>query len=177
MTENPLVEQSTESQNTASESLENQGLQQPKIDLGGKYRFERLDEVTWKLTDGKGSNAWAVDRSGNHRTTRAIAWLMGIGSGKWIARYRNKWSKAMTLAKAKQYALEMVKGIRPGRVPADPIRHLHLETLRAMGESPVITPARRRLRDSMLRRWLSPDAGLLAKGIIPLLVASADGNF
>jgi hypothetical protein len=126
MTENPLVEQSTESQNTASESLENQGLQQPKIDLGGKYRFERLDEVTWKLTDGKGSNAWAVDRSGNHRTTRAIAWLMGIGSGKWIARYRNKWSKAMTLAKAKQYALEMVKGIRPGGVPADPIRHLHL---------------------------------------------------
>jgi hypothetical protein len=63
MTENPLVEQSTESQNTASESLENQGLQQPKIDLDGKYRFERLNEVTWKLTDGKGSNAWAVDRS------------------------------------------------------------------------------------------------------------------
>jgi hypothetical protein len=90
---------------------------------------------------------------------------MGIGSGKWIARYRNKWSKAMTLAKAKQYALEMVKGIRPGRVPADPIRHVHLETLRAMGDSPVI-PAPLNIMGGDRREWNHPrtiDRGAVAE--------------
>jgi hypothetical protein len=82
MTENPLVEQSTESQNTASESL---GLQDEKIDLGGvsrKLTFEQINETTSKLADGRGSNAWAGDRSGSYRTTRAVAWIMGLGNGQ-----------------------------------------------------------------------------------------------
>jgi hypothetical protein len=47
------------------------------------------------------------------------------GTGLWVARYRDKSSKPMKLPKAKTYALEMVKGIRPGRVIADPIGRLH----------------------------------------------------
>jgi hypothetical protein len=31
-------------------------------------------------------------------------------------------------------ALNVVRGIRPGHIPADPIRELHLQTLKAMGE-------------------------------------------
>src|SRR5262245_36984152 len=103
MTENSLLDQSIESRNIASESLENQGLQEPKIDLGGKYRFEHINEITWKLTDGRGSNASAGDRSGSYRTTRAVAWLMGVGGGRWIVRYRDRASKPMRLAKAKAY--------------------------------------------------------------------------
>ena len=54
-----------------------------------------------------------------------MAWLIGVGGGRWVARYRNKASKPMKLPKAKTYALEMVKGIRPGKLVADPIGRLH----------------------------------------------------
>jgi hypothetical protein len=62
---------------------------------------------------------------------------MGIGGGQWVVRYRNKASKPMKLPKAKTYALEMVKGIRPGRMVADPIGRLlrlHLDVLEPMPE-------------------------------------------
>jgi hypothetical protein len=112
----------------ASEPLENQGLQEPKSGLSKSARdlqFEQINEVTWKLTDGRGTNAWSGDRSGGYRTTRAVAWLMGIGNGRWIVRYRNKASRPMKLPAARKYALEMVKGIRPGRVVTDPIGDLN----------------------------------------------------
>jgi hypothetical protein len=60
-----------------------------------------------------------------YRTNRAVAWLMGIGYGLWIVRYRNKASKPMKLPAAKKYAVETVKGIRPGRVVTDPIGDLN----------------------------------------------------
>ena len=113
----------------ASEPLENQGLQEPKIILtksSRHLRFEQVNEVTFKLTDGKGSLVPA--RHGHwsgHQTTRAIAWLMGIGNGRWIVRYRNKASRPMKLPAAKKYALEMVNVIRPGRVVTDPIGDLN----------------------------------------------------
>jgi hypothetical protein len=112
----------------ASESLENQGLQEPEIEQAGNrhdLRFEEVNEVTWKLTDGRGSIAWSGDRSGGYRTTRAVAWLMGVGNGQWIVRYRNKASRPMKLNAAKKYAIEMVRGVRPGRVVADPIAELN----------------------------------------------------
>ena len=113
----------------ASEPLENQGLQEPKIILTKsprQLRFEQVNEVTVKLTDGKGSLVPA--RHGHwsgYQTTRAVAWLMGIGNGRWIVRYRSKASKPMKLPAARKYALEMVGGIRPGRVVADPIGDLN----------------------------------------------------
>jgi hypothetical protein len=109
---------------SAFESLENQGLQEPEIDQSDNLSFERVNDCTWKLTDGRGSNAWSGNRGGGYRTTRAVAWLMGIGGGLWIVRYRDKSSKPMKLPKAKVYALEMVKGIRPGKVIADQIERL-----------------------------------------------------
>ena len=121
--------ESTDQGFPASEPVENQGLQEPKTDVSIKPRnlsFEQINEVTIKLTDGRGSlvpashGQWA-----GHHTTRAVAWLMGIGNGRWIVRYRNKASKPMKLPAAKKYALEMVKGIRPGRVVTDPIGDLN----------------------------------------------------
>ena len=113
----------------ASEPLENQGLQEPKIILTESprdLRFEQVNEVTFKLTDGKGSLVLACHGHwSGYQTTRAVAWLMGIGNGRWIVRYRDKASKPMKLPAAKKYALEMVRGIRPGRVVADPIGDLN----------------------------------------------------
>jgi hypothetical protein len=57
--------------------------------------WQQVNEVTWKLTDGRGVNEWAGDRSGSYRRTRAVAWLAGIGKGLWIARYRDQASKPM----------------------------------------------------------------------------------
>jgi hypothetical protein len=50
---------------------------------------------------------------------------MGIGNARWIVRYRNKASQPMKLPAAKKYALEILKGIRPGRVIDDPVRELN----------------------------------------------------
>ena len=113
----------------ASEPLENEGLQEPKIiltEIPKELRFEQVNEVTFKLTDGKGSLVPA--RHGHwsgHQTTGAVAWLMGIGNGRWIVRYRNKASRPMKLPAARKYALEMLKGIRPGRIVTDPIGDLN----------------------------------------------------
>ena len=112
----------------ASEPLGNQGVQDAEIEQSAKRRdlsFEQVNEVTWKITDGRGSIAWSGDRGGGYRTNRAVAWLMGIGNGRWIVRYRNKASRPMKLPAAKRYAVEMVKGIRPGRVVTDPIGDLN----------------------------------------------------
>ena len=59
------------------------------------------------------------------------------GGGRWVARYRGKASRPMRLAKAKAYAIEMVKGIRPRRMVADPLGRLlrlHLDVLEPMPE-------------------------------------------
>jgi hypothetical protein len=61
-------------------------------------------------------------------------------------------------AKAKQYALEMVKGIRPGYVPADPIKHLQLETLRATGEGPLAGLASLNIMGGDRHQWEHPRA-------------------
>ena len=132
----------TEGENLASEPPENQGLQEPEIDLGDKYRslaFEQINAFTWKLTDGKGSLAWNGDRSGSYRTPRALAWLMAVGASLWVVRYRNASSKPMKLPKAKTYALEIVKGIRPGRVVDDPIGRLHRLHLDALEPMPSLS--------------------------------------
>ena len=112
----------SQSQKLASESLENQGPQEAEIDLAGNrrdLRFEEVNDVTWKLTDGRGSIAWSGDRSGGYRTTRAVAWLMGIGNGLWVVRYRTKASRPMKLNAAKKYAIEMVRGVNHKDVKTD----------------------------------------------------------
>ena len=129
----------SESENPAFESLESQGVQEPEIEIGPKgltLTFERVNEVTWKLTDGRGSIAWSGDRGGNYRTTRAVAWLIGIGSGQWVVRYRNRASRPMKLPKARAYALELFKGIRSGKVVDDPIRRLDQLCLDALEPMP-----------------------------------------
>ena len=69
----------------------------------------------------------------SYRTSRAIGWLMGVGNGRWIVRYRNKASRPMKFPAAKKYALEMIKGIRPGIILDDPTAHLNKITAAVIG--------------------------------------------
>ena len=113
----------------AFEPLENQGLQRPKRELS----WDQVNSVTWKLTDGRGSEVPSSHGQwSGYRTTKAAAWLVGIGSGFWITRYRRAASRPLPIHKAKIYALEMVKGIRPGIIPDDPARHLNKITAGVM---------------------------------------------
>jgi hypothetical protein len=121
----------TAPQKLASEPLENQGLLEPKSDLPKPAPFwEQVNEVTWKLTDGSGTNTPAsYGKWAPFRTTKALAWLEGIGKGLWVARYRKTASKPMKLSAAKRYALDMVKGVRTGVKLDDPIAHLNAAAL------------------------------------------------
>jgi hypothetical protein len=112
------------------EPLGNQRVSEPEIDPAPEprhLRFERVNEVTVKVTDGRitmtptpPGRHWA-----GYKTTRAVAWLAAVGAGRWIVRCRNKTSRPMVLAKARRYASELIKGIRPGIVLDDPIGHLN----------------------------------------------------
>jgi hypothetical protein len=162
---NPKTEDTTDLDFSASESLENRGFLEPEITEGTKGRtleFQQVNEVTWKLTDGRGSIAWSGDRSGGYRTTRAIAWLMGVGNGQWIVRYRNRASKPMRLPKAKAYALEIVRGIWAGKTLTDPIQKLHQETLKAMGET-AASPAPLNIMGGERKRGLKVDRETIAE--------------
>jgi hypothetical protein len=66
----PEAHEPTESEISGSESLEHQGVQEPHLGESTKGRtlaFLQVNEVTLKLTDGRGSNAWSGDRSAGFR--------------------------------------------------------------------------------------------------------------
>jgi hypothetical protein len=119
------------------------------------------------------------DRSGNYRTTRAVAWLIGIGSGHWVVRYRNRCSKPMKLPKARKYALEMVKGIRAGKVADDPIGRLHRLCLDALEPIPGMAEILAIERADFPPLYLRPTGDLPApespKTDCPLECAPVDG--
>ena len=64
-------------------------------------RFELVNEVTWKLTDGTYTDVPAsIGKWGGYRTTKAVAWLMGLGPKLWIARCGDMASHPLPLAEA-----------------------------------------------------------------------------
>jgi hypothetical protein len=132
----------TAPQKLASEPLENQGLLEPKSDLPNPAPFwEQVNEVTWKLTDGTGTNTPAsYGKWAPFRTTKALAWLEGIGKGLWVARYRKTASKPMKLSAAKRYALDMVKGVRIGVKLVDPIADLNRAAVPTNDWLPTVEP-------------------------------------
>jgi hypothetical protein len=85
--------------------------------------FEQVNDVTWKLTDGEGINVptshgqWA-----GYRTTKAVAWVIEVAPGYWLARCQDQSSRPMSLKKAKARAVDMAKGSVRERKVADPVR-------------------------------------------------------
>ena len=76
-----------------------------------RFRFERVNEATWKLTNGEMSNVptrfgfWS-----GYRVTKAIAWVICLVPGKWLARCGARSCGPKSLKQAKANALAMAKG-------------------------------------------------------------------
>jgi hypothetical protein len=95
--------------------------------------FEQVNDLTWKLTDGEGTNVPACHGHwGGYRTNKAIAWVIEVAPGYWLARYQDQSSGPTSLKKAKIEAIKMATGSLRGRDVADPVRRLNF--LRALAE-------------------------------------------
>ena len=71
-----------------------------------------MNEVTWKLTNGEITETPASHGQwGSYRTTKAIAWVICIVPGKWLARYGDVVCGPLSLLKAKGAAMAMSRAL------------------------------------------------------------------
>ena len=77
---------------SASQGFDLFGEFEPKnLSQKTNLRFERVNEVTFKLTDGEVTNVPASHGQwGGYRTTKAVAWVIKIAPGAWLARCRDR---------------------------------------------------------------------------------------
>ena len=120
------------------------GLERPKsasqaIDIANEFtplqaiskktplRCERVNEVTYKITDGTMTNVLACHGHwGGYRTTKAAAWVVGLGHGQWLARCGNQGRGPTTFANAKAAAIAMSADGACGDYTVErPIAHLN----------------------------------------------------
>jgi hypothetical protein len=88
--------------------------------------FERVNEVTFKLTDGESTNVPASHGQwGGYRTTKAVASVINIAPGQWLARCRDEVSGPSSFNEAKANALAMAKGAHGDYFVENPIDHLN----------------------------------------------------
>ena len=89
-------------------------------------RFERVNDVTFKLTDGEATNVPASHGQwGGYRTTKAVAWVINLARGQWLARCRNEVSGPSSFNEAKANALAMARGAPGDYFIENPIDHLN----------------------------------------------------
>jgi hypothetical protein len=91
-----------------------------------QFRFEKVNEVTWKLTNGEQTNVPASHGQwAGYRTLRAIAWVICIAPSAWLARCRDQVCGPECLSRAKAEAVAMAKGGDGDYHIQDPIAHLN----------------------------------------------------
>ena len=91
-----------------------------------KLHFERVNEVSFKLTDGDVINVPASHGQwGGYRATKAVAWVIKIGSDAWLARYGDEASGPSSFNEAKANALAMPRGACGDYLIENPIDHLN----------------------------------------------------
>ena len=96
------------------------------LSLKTKLQFERVNEITFKLTDGEVTNVPASHgKWGGHRTTKAVAWVINIGPSQWLARCRDEVSGPSSFNEAKANALAMARGSCGDYFIENPIDHLN----------------------------------------------------
>ena len=84
-----------------------------KSGISGKLTLERVNEITFKVTDGEMSRVpGSYGQWGGYNTTRALAWVIDIGvtSKAWLARCGDKACGPLPFNEAKAAAFAMVKG-------------------------------------------------------------------
>ena len=111
----------------ASQDSDLAGEFEPKnLSQKSHLHFERVNEVTFKLTDGECTHVPASHGQwGGYRTTKAVAWVISIVPGQWLARYRNEASGPSSFNEAKTNALAMARGACGDYVIENPIDHLN----------------------------------------------------
>jgi hypothetical protein len=88
--------------------------------------FERVNEATFKLTDGESTNVPASHGQwAGYRTTKAIGWVTCVVPGMWLARYGDMVCGPLTLPKAKAAAMAMARGSAGDYHVQNPIAHLN----------------------------------------------------
>jgi hypothetical protein len=91
-----------------------------------KLHFERVNEVTFKLTDGECTNVSASHGQwGGYRTPKAVAWVIKIGADAWLARCDDRSCGPTAFDKAKADALNMAKGSYHEVRLRDPVAYLN----------------------------------------------------
>jgi hypothetical protein len=91
-----------------------------------KFHFERVNEVTFKLTDGEATNVPASHGQwGGYRTTKAVAWVINIAPGLWLPRCRDETAGPSSFNEAKANALAMARGACGDYFIENPIDHLN----------------------------------------------------
>ena len=91
-----------------------------------RFRFERVNEVTFKLTDGEFTNVPASHgKWAGFRTSRGVASVINIARGQWLARCRDQASGPSSFNEAKANALAMARGACGDYFIENPIDHLN----------------------------------------------------
>jgi hypothetical protein len=74
-------------------------------------KCEKVNEVTFKVTDGELTNVPASHgKWGGYRTTKAFAWIIKLGPDAWVARCGEQICNPTSFKKAKSQALAMARG-------------------------------------------------------------------
>ena len=115
-------------ENPASEHIETQyyfPLRNEELEPSGssahyskELSFQKLNSITWKLTDGVQIN------TGSGRASRALGYVMEISPGRWMARVRNLGSDLLSFGAAKKEAIRLYGCGEKGTM--DWIRQLNL---------------------------------------------------
>ena len=91
-----------------------------------RFKFERVNEVTWKLTNGELSTVPASHGQwGSYRATKALAWVICLVPRNWLARCGDQACGPASLSEAKAAAMRMAKGAVGCFVVTDPVTHLN----------------------------------------------------
>jgi hypothetical protein len=91
-------------------------------------RCERVNDITFKITDGEMSRVPAKQGWwGGYNAPRALAWVsnVGINSSAWIARCDDKVSGPFSFNEAKAKAIILAKGAEGDYRIQNPISHLN----------------------------------------------------
>ncbi|MGC1344689.1 MAG: hypothetical protein WA863_00995 [Methyloceanibacter sp.] len=85
-----------------------------------------MNEATFKLTDGEVTNVPASHGQwAGYRTTKAVAWVINIAPGQWLARCRDEACGPSSFNETKANALAMARGVPGDYFIENPIGHLN----------------------------------------------------
>jgi hypothetical protein len=102
------------------------GFEPENLSQKSHLHFERVNEVTFKLTDGELTTVPASHGQwGGYRTTKVIASVISVAPGRWLARCRDEASGPSPFNEAKANALAMAKGAPGDYSIENPIDHLN----------------------------------------------------